>query len=64
MFSGYKRPVPFDFTEYYPKNFKPSIPLIDYISDDFKESRGDRILSRLTPVNDPLISEILNGVSD
>ena len=59
IFEGIDRPVPFPFTGYYPQNFEAYIPLHELISPDFEDARADRLLQRLTFVNDPLVSEAM-----
>ncbi|MCE1248095.1 MAG: hypothetical protein LWY06_15755, partial [Firmicutes bacterium] len=59
IFWGYQRPVPVEFTGYYPEGYASYTPLADFISESFKMSRGDKILTRYNPVKDPIISEIL-----
>lgn len=58
-FQGIKRPVPFEFTGYYPKDFEAYIPLHELISPEFEEARADRLLERLVFVNDSEISEAM-----
>jgi N-6 DNA methylase len=54
------RPVPFEFTGYYPDEFDSYIPLHELISPAFEEARADRLLQRLTPINDPVISAAMS----
>ncbi len=67
-FAGCERPVPFDFTGYYPEDFDAYIPLHELISPDFEEARADRLLKRLVLLNDPVVSEAMamlhTGASD
>jgi N-6 DNA Methylase len=58
-FQGVKRPIPFEFDGYYPEGFDAYIPLHELISPEFAEARADRILERLVPINDPVISEAM-----
>jgi hypothetical protein len=58
-FQGVKRPLPFQFGNYYPPGFDAYIPLHEIISPEFFEARADRLLQRLTFVNDPIISEAM-----
>ncbi len=53
------RPVPFQFTGYYPEGFEAYIPLHELISPEFEDARADRILQRLVPINEPIISEAM-----
>ena len=64
LFQGEKRPVPFEFNGYYPEGFTAYIPLHMYISDEFQASRGDKLLERLSPINDPIISEMMDWVRE
>ncbi len=44
LFSGHKRPgVPFEQTEYYPKDFVPCFPLHEYLSPEFQRSTAGEI---------------------
>jgi hypothetical protein len=58
-FQGKERPVPFEFSGYYPEGLDAYIPLHELISPAFVQARADRILERLVPVNDPVISEAM-----
>ena len=58
-FRGHRRPVPFDFGDYYPEDFKPYIPLWMYDSDEFQKSTAERFMAELPKVTDPHIREIL-----
>ncbi len=58
-FAGFKRPSPVEFTEYYPKNFKPFIPLHLYTSQKFQAASARTTITRLPIINDPIISEAL-----
>jgi len=49
IFRGYPRPVPFDFLEYYPEDFKPCIPLHKYLEMDLKQASAGELLKRITP---------------
>jgi hypothetical protein len=48
-FRGHLRPVPFDFPDYYPKEFGPCIPLHKYLEMDFKQASAGELLKRITP---------------
>lgn len=44
LFTGYKRPgVPFEQTEYYPKDLVPCFPLHEYLSPEFQRSTAAEI---------------------
>lgn len=49
FFRGYPRPVPFDFPNYYPENFKPCFPLHKYLEMDLKQASAGELLKRITP---------------
>ena len=49
FFSGYPRPVPFDFPDYYPEDFSPCIPLHKYLKMDLKQASAGELLKRITP---------------
>ena len=49
FFRGYRRPVPFDFPDYYPKDFSPCIPLHKYLEMDLKQASAGELLKRITP---------------
>jgi len=48
-FRGHPRPVPFDFPDYYPKDFSPCIPLHKYLEMDLKQASAGELLNRITP---------------
>jgi predicted RNA methylase len=58
-FRGHRRPVPFDFGDYYPEGFKPYIPLWMFDSEEFQKSTAERFMAELPKVTDPNIREIL-----
>ena len=49
FFRGYRRPVPFDFPNYYPEDFSPCIPLHKYLKMDLKQASAGELLKRITP---------------
>ncbi|MCH7698588.1 MAG: SAM-dependent DNA methyltransferase [Chloroflexi bacterium] len=59
FFMGQSRPGPVDFTEYFPQEFKPSLPLFRYISDELSRATATSTLQRLPIVDDAAISEAL-----
>jgi len=59
-FSGYQRPGPVEFTEYYPRSFKPFIPWHRYISREFQQAKIKETLARMPIIDDPAISEALS----
>ena len=48
-FRGRPRPVPFDFPDYYPKDFSPCIPLHKYLEMDLKQASAGELLKGITP---------------
>lgn len=58
-FRGHKRPVPFDFGDYYPEDFKPHIPLWMYDSKEFQSSTARNLLGKLPRITDPDLQEAL-----
>jgi len=58
-FRGHKRPIPFDFGDYYPADFKPYIPLWMYDSEKFRNSTAQRFLEGFPKINDPDVLEVL-----
>lgn len=59
FFQGERRPVPFDFGDYFPADFTASIPLWRYISPTFQASRTDLIRPFIPKLNDPDVTEAL-----
>jgi hypothetical protein len=59
FFRGERRPVPFDFGDYYPADFTANLPLWRYISSAFQNSRTDLILPHVPRLNDPVVTEAL-----
>ena len=62
FFRGHQRRVPFPFREYFPAEFKPTIPLWMYISDDFQRCRADYLISRIPQITDPALVDALAEV--
>lgn len=59
FFRGERRPVPFDFGDYYPADFTANLPLWRYMSSSFQASRTDLILPYVPRLNDPGVTEAL-----
>jgi len=59
-FIGYQRPGPVEFTEYYPRSFKPFIPWHRYIAREFQQAKIKETLARMPIIDDPAISEALS----
>ncbi len=49
LFRGHPRPVPFDFPDYFPDDFRPCIPLHKYLEMDLKQASAGELLKRITP---------------
>jgi hypothetical protein len=63
FFRGEKRPVPFQFGDYYPQDFSPTLPLWLYVSPNFANCRGSHILQTIPKFDDPKITDALEEVS-
>lgn len=63
FFRGEKRPVPFEFGDYYPKDYGPTLPLWLYVSPNFANCRGSHILQTIPKFDDPAMTEALEEVS-
>jgi hypothetical protein len=63
FFRGEKRPVPFEFGDYYPQDYGPTIPLWLYVAPNFANCRGSNILQNIPQFDDPAMTEALEGVS-
>jgi type I restriction-modification system DNA methylase subunit len=57
-----KRPVPFEFLEYFPESFVPTIPLWMYISPDFENCSAESFLRNAPALDDPAIIDALKEV--
>jgi len=60
-FRGAKRPVPFEFGDYFPVDFTATIPLWQYISSDFAKCTAEHLLSNLPKITDPALVEMLEN---
>jgi len=49
FFRGYPRPVPFAFPDYFPEDFRPCIPLHEYIEMDLEQASAGQLLKKITP---------------
>ena len=49
LFRGHPRPVPFDFPDYFPEDFRPCFPLHKYLEMDLKQASAGELLKRITP---------------
>jgi len=61
-FAGNERPGPVKFDRYYPPDFRPAIPLRDYISEEFRGSTVRSTLERLPVLNDPVVSDMVEDL--
>jgi hypothetical protein len=59
FFRGERRPVPFEFGDYFPADFAPNIPLWRYISPSFQASRPQIISPHLPELQDEELTEAL-----
>ena len=59
FFRGYRRPVPFDFPNYYPEDFSPCIPLHKYLKMDLKQASAGELLKRITLFDSDNIHEFV-----
>jgi type I restriction-modification system DNA methylase subunit len=62
FFRGYNRRVPFPFTEYFPTNFGPNIPLWMYLTSDFAKCNSAFLLETIPSINDPALVDALTEV--
>ena len=62
FFRGDKRRVPFEFTEYYPANFGPSIPLWMYLTSDFANCNPTFLRNSIPRIDDPALIDALTEV--
>jgi type I restriction-modification system DNA methylase subunit len=62
FFRGYHRRVPFDFTEYFPANFGPNIPLWMYLTSDFANCNSKFLLDNIPKIDDPALVDALTEV--
>jgi hypothetical protein len=60
-FRGAKRPVPFEFGDYFPAGFTATIPLWQYISPDFAKCTGQNLLNSLPQITDAALVEMLEN---
>jgi hypothetical protein len=62
FFRGERRPVSFEFGNYYPADFTPTIPLWMYISADFQKCTADHLLKTIPKIRDPTLLAALKEV--
>jgi len=61
-FRAENRPTPFEFKEYIPESFTACIPLLMYISPDFKRCTAENLLKQTPRITDPVLVKILEEV--
>ena len=59
FFEDHKRPVPCDFSRYYPPGFDAWLPLYEIISEKFRDSLAENVLN-FEPIKDEKISAMLS----
>jgi len=64
LFRGHKRPVPFDFPDYFPDDFRPCIPLHKYLEMDLKQASAGELLKRITPFDSEDIHEFVMDIAE
>ena len=62
FFRGSRRRVPFEFTEYFPANFGPNIPLWMYLTNDFAKCNSKFLLDSIPEIDDPALVDALTEV--
>jgi hypothetical protein len=62
FFRNEKRPVPFAFGNYFPDDFTPTIPLWRFISRDFTQCNGPRLLGLVPKVTNRAIINALEEI--
>jgi len=62
FFRGHPRPVPFDFPDYYPKDFNPCIPLYKYLEMDLKQASAVQLLKTITPFDSEDMHEFFKDI--
>jgi hypothetical protein len=63
FFQGQRRPVPFDFGDYFPRDFAPNIPLTRFISQRFRTSRAENIAPHLPELRDAALTDALSEIA-
>ena len=59
FFKGYPRPVTFSFPDYFPADFKPCIPLYQYLQMDMKKTSAGELLRIIEPIDSKVIHEFV-----
>ena len=55
FFRGEKRAVPFEFGDYFPPDFGPTIPLWRFVAPDFAKCSGPHLLEVIPNITDPAL---------
>ncbi len=63
FFRGERRPVPFEFGDYFPADFAPNISLWRFISPSFQASRPQQIVAHLPELRDEELTSALADFS-
>jgi len=58
FFRGHRRPVPFDFPDYYPADFSPCIPLHEFLNMNLREASAAALLDRIRPLDSEDVHEL------
>ncbi len=59
FFRGYSRSVPFSFPDYFSTDFKPCIPLYQYLKMDMKQASAGELLQKIEPIDSELIHQFV-----
>jgi hypothetical protein len=59
FFSGFPRPVPFPFPDYFSADFKPCIPFYQYLKRDTNQTNAEELLKRIEPIDSETIHEFV-----
>lgn len=62
FFRGHRRPLPFDFPDYYPEDFAPCIPLHKYLEMDLKRASAGELLKTITPFDSEDMHEFFKDI--
>ena len=64
FFRRYPRPVPFPFPDYFSADFKPCIPLSQYLEMDIKQASAGELLKRIEPIDSEVIHEFVMDLEE
>lgn len=64
FFRGYPRPVPFHFLDYFPKSFRPCIPLYKYLEMGIKHTNAGKLLEETKPIDSQEIHEFVLDIEE